>query len=101
MTLEEQISQKLKEIEFQQNPELEKIIENLYDTDKIDFNTELSPSQILIFSELEVLTEGDDDFAWVMEWIKKYEKKSVSKYRLGRGEMVKLRTGYQSEVSPP
>ena len=73
------------------------ILDSLYDEDKLDFNTELTSSQIFLFSELEILVkddkeyEGDKKWDWVNDFIKTYERKVVSRDRKGRKEIIGLR----------
>ena len=81
-----------KEVDGDEEKELKELLGRLYDEDKLDFNTELTSSQVWIFTELESLTISDmKKWAWVHDFIHTYEKKVISLDRKGRGEIIRLR----------
>ena len=67
------------------------ILDNLYDEDKLDFNTELTPIEVCCFTELESIAGDDPKWQWVKDEIKTYERKMISLDRKGRKEIISLR----------
>jgi len=80
-----------KEVESEEHEELKEILTRLYDPENLDFNTELTSSQVFLFTELETLAKNTDKWSWVLDFIKIYEKKVISLDRKGRGEIIRLR----------
>jgi len=66
------------------------ILSTLYDEEKIDFNTELTSSQVNLFTEMEAITGEDPKWTWVRDFIKIYERKVISLDRKGRREIIGL-----------
>jgi hypothetical protein len=80
-----------KEVDGDEEKELKELLGRLYDEDKLDFNTELTSSQVWLFTELETLTSKRDKWSWVDNFIQTYERKVISLDRKGRGEIIRLR----------
>ena len=80
-----------KEVDVDDKEELTEILNRLYDLENLDFNTELTSSQVMLFTELETITQNDKKWGWVLDFIKIYEKKVISLDRKGRGEIIRLR----------
>ena len=80
-----------KEVDVDDKEELTEILNRLYDPENLDYNTELTSSQVLLFTELETLAKNTDKWSWVLDFIKIYEKKVISLDRKGRGEIIRLR----------
>ena len=80
-----------KEVDVDDKEELTEILNRLYDLENLDFNTELTSSQVMLFTELETITQNDKKWGWVHDFIKTYERKVISLDRKGRGEIIRLR----------
>jgi hypothetical protein len=78
--------------------ELKEILSNLYDEDKIDFNTELNATQIWCFAEIESVTRDKEKWNGIRDFIHRYEKKMVSKERSGRKEITGLRKNEYHDI---
>jgi hypothetical protein len=66
------------------------ILSNLYDEDKLDFNTELTSSNISLFTEMDLIAGDDPKWIWVHDFIHIYERKVISLDRKGRREVIGL-----------
>jgi len=80
-----------KEVDVDDKEELTEILNRLYDLENLDFNTELTSSQVMLFTELETITQNDKKWGWVHDFMKTYERKVISLDRKGRGEIIRLR----------
>jgi hypothetical protein len=76
--------------EDEENEELKEILSHLYDEEKIDFNTELTASQVWAFTEMETISKNKEKWDWVQDFIHTYERKVISKNREGRKEITGL-----------
>ena len=82
----------------QEHEELKEILDRLYDLESLDFNTELTSSQIWLFTELETLARNSKEWDWVNDFIRTYERKVISLNRKGRGEIIRLKNDNNSNL---